>query len=111
MNERSIPTTIRISPEKREFLDENNISLSEIVNESLQQKMSSNKQEKKRFDIRFYSEQTLFIAIGIFILALSSTPRTFLAWVIMFNFGLFFVVLGIINLHQVWKHERRKRRL
>jgi len=89
--------TVSLTPEHEHYIEENNLSITDITREAIDQKINTNNKTKKKKKVNYYTSQIITLGIGICILAFAATPRNFISWLAMFSIGLFFVVYALFN--------------
>lgn len=92
------PCTCRLSPKEKENLDELNLSFSEFVHNSFKREMELKKKNTKQETMRANGRNIIFIGLGVYFIFYSFSTTVFLAWIISFLLGVFFLVTGLLDI-------------
>ena len=97
--EETIGKSARLTPEEIKFLDENNISFTDLVKESINTKQKKTKILSKKQMINKLIANGVYTILGLSFLSLLSMQTQLLAMAIIGGLGAFFTLIGGINLY------------
>jgi len=89
---------IRPTIEEKQYLGKNNLSPSDFWHDSMKEKMRNDSKEAKKEKLKDRTRHVIFAGLGIFLIFYSFPIQSFLAFLISFLLGIFFLVTGLVDI-------------